>query len=208
MKEKEKKLEKILEKVLELLDQGKSVSEILNLFPEFETELKEIFQIVEALSEEKITPQKELLEKIISQIETEKPVTKEELSRFIDKEGKLKGRPSFANFIENWINMADKWKVIVPVGVLVIAMVLIVINQLLKKPSEISGPAVTPVSTKEVVSPSVATGNVDDIVSVVLSDAFAEGSQIEKNMQDDVELLGLDSQTINDFLQVYNESEF
>jgi hypothetical protein len=208
MKEKEKKLEKILEKVLELLDQGKSVSEILNLFPEFETELKEIFQIVEALSEEKITPQKELLEKIISQIETEKPVTKEELSRFIDKEGKLKGRPSLPNFIENWINMADKWKVVVPVGILVIAMVLIVTNQLLKKPSEISGPAVTPVSTKEVVGPSVATGNVDDIVSAVLSDAFAEGSQIEKNMQDDVELLGLDSQTINDFLQVYNESEF
>jgi DNA-directed RNA polymerase subunit F len=208
MKEKEKKLEKILEKVLELLDQGKSVSEILNLFPEFETELKEIFQIVEALSKEKITPQKELLEKIISQIETEKPVTKEEPSRYIDKEGKLKGRPSLANFVENWINMADKWKVIVPVGVLVIATVLIVANQLLKKPSEISGPAVTPVSPKEVVGPAVGTGNVDDIVSAVLSDAFAEGSQTEKNMQDDVELLGLDSQAINDFSQVYNESEF
>jgi hypothetical protein len=208
MKEKEKKLEKILEKVLELLEQGRSVSEILNLFPEFETELKEIFQIVEALSKEKITPQKELLEKIISQIETEKPVTKEEPSRYIDKEGKLKGRPSLANFVENWINMADKWKVIVPVGVLVIATVLIVANQLLKKPSEISGPAVTPVSPKEVVGPSVATGNVDDIVSAVLSDAFAEGSQTEKNMQDDVELLGLDSQAINDFSQVYNESEF
>jgi len=208
MKEKEEKLEKVIEKALELLDEGKTIPEILNSFPQFEEELREIFKIIDVLSKEKIIPQKEILEKIIAQIETEKPVTNKESLRYIDREAILKGPTPLINSIKNLFIMAERWKIVVPLGVLAIVAVLVVLTQLPK------GTPVTPVTTEE--KPPVVTkekllpptGNVDDIVSAILSEASFEFSQTEKDMQDDISLLDLDSQALNDFAQAYNENEF
>jgi hypothetical protein len=217
MKEENEKLEKTIEKSLELLEEGKSVSEILSLFPEFEAELKEIFQIIKIISENKIIPKRELLEKIISKIETENNVTKEEYYRYINKEEIFKGRSSLKNFIKNWFNMTKEWKIIVPVGTLLIVAVLIFFSQLSKQKPEIS---LSTQSKENVVSQEEqqsnvaqetlprATGNVDDIVSALLSDASSEASQLEEDIKANVELLSLDSENLNNFLGVYNENDF
>jgi len=211
------KFEKVIEKAIELLDKGKSIPEILNSFPEFEKELKEIFEIIEILGKEKITPNREILERIINQIGIEKGVTKEELTRYLERETKLKGRLSLIELIKSGFNMAEKWKIIVPVGTLIVLAVLIFATQSSKKPTEIAGPTATPVSTGEIAretpvfsqeTPPVATGNIDDVVSVVLSDASVEVSQIERDIQEDVNILGIDNQALNDFLGAYNENEF
>ena len=217
MKEENEKLEKTIEKSLELLEEGKSVSEILSLFPEFEAELKEIFQIIKIISENKIVPKRELLEKIISKIETENNVTKEEYYRFINKEEIFKGRSSLKNFIKNCFNMTKEWKIIVPVGTLLIVAVLIFFSQLSKQKPEIS---LSTQSKENIVSQEEqqsnvaeeilphATGNVDDIVSALLSDASSETSQLEEDIKANVELLSLDSENLNNFLGVYNENDF
>jgi len=217
MKEENEELEKTIEKSLELLEEGKSVSEILSLFPEFEAELKEIFQIIKIISENKIVPKRELLEKIISKIETENNVTKEKYYRYINKEEIFKGRSSLKNFIKNWFNMTKEWKIIVPVGTLLIVAVLIFFSQLSKQKPEIS---LSTQNKENVVSQEEqqsnvaqetlprATGNVDDIVSALLSDASSEASQLEEDIKANVELLSLDSENLNNFLGVYNENDF
>jgi hypothetical protein len=217
MKEKNEKLEKTIEKSLELLEEGKSISEILTLFPEFEAELKEIFQIIKIISENKIVPKRELLEKIISKIEPENNVTKEEYYRYINKEEIFKGRSSLKNFIKNCFNMTKEWKIIVPVGTLLIVAVLIFFSQLSKQKPEIS---LSTQNKENVVSQEEqqsnvaqetlprATGNVDDIVSALLSDASSEASQLEEDIKTNVELLSLDSENLNNFLGVYNENDF
>jgi len=109
--------------------------------------------------------------------------------------------------------MSGKWKIIVSVGVLVIVVAVIVFTQVTKRTSQISN--VIPSSGIITGTPSAseeelpaATGNIDDTVSAIVSEALTESSQIEKEMNDDVDTLGLDSQAINDFTQSYNENEF
>jgi len=205
------KIEKILNKALELKDKGKSPSEILELFPEYKNELKDFFGIIDVFSREKITPSKELLEKIISQIDSNGEVTEKEFNRYSFKGG-LKGRPSSINDIKNRQTMAEKWKIFVPIGVLVVVAVLIVGFQLLKKPSETAvsqkGKGITTETpTAQEGEVPKATDNVDDMISALVGDSNAEFSQSSKEA-DDIELLNFDSQVINDFGQSYNESDF
>jgi|YNPMSStandDraft_1061717.scaffolds.fasta_scaffold00083_61 uncharacterized membrane protein YdfJ with MMPL/SSD domain len=113
--------------------------------------------------------------------------------------------------------MTKEWKIIVPVGTLLIVAVLIFFSQLSKQKPEIS---LSTQSKENVVSqeeqqsnvaqeiPPHATGNVDDIVSALLSDASSETSQLEEDIKANVELLSLDSENLNNFLGVYNENDF
>jgi uncharacterized integral membrane protein len=230
MKKSNEKLEKILEEVLKLLEQGKSVPEILSLFPESEKELIEVFKLIDILSSGKINPKKEILERIISRIEAEKSVTEKEHHRYINIEEALKGRSSLINFTKDRFNMNGKWKIFIPVGVLaIIVAVLIVVNKLPGNLFKISNLPLSQESAKEtakkeLVTPGEevakesskvsqenlpsATGKVDDAISSVLNDAFAEFLQTENDMQEGADLLNLDSQALNDFLQAYNENEF
>ncbi len=113
-------LEKVLSKALDLLQEGKSSSQILNLFAEYKTELQEIFQVIEVLSSQKnrIIPPKELLTKIIAQIKIEEDVTY--------FRGEIKGRPSIGQLF-NVIKFSDMIKKsYIAVGI--IALILLVVG--------------------------------------------------------------------------------
>lgn len=64
-------IDKNLIKILELYENGKSASDILMLFPENQKEIKEILEILKTLekNKEEIMPSKELLKKIVTQID-------------------------------------------------------------------------------------------------------------------------------------------
>ncbi|MBI4692104.1 MAG: hypothetical protein HY773_01535, partial [Candidatus Terrybacteria bacterium] len=88
-------LEKILSEALKLQEEGKTIPEILDLFPGHKKELGEIFETIEILKnqKEKIIPPKELLNKIITSAETER------YSYYRED-----GRPSIINIIFNQIH--------------------------------------------------------------------------------------------------------
>lgn len=227
MKNENKKLEKILNQALELYENGKSVPEILNLFPEYKDKLREIFQIIETLvkGKERIVLPKELLNKIILEITSKESVTKKEFSRYLyyrDYRGKkepefsgIKGRPSLINKIKNQYTMAKNWKILIPIGVLILVAVAVVITQFIGKPQKGTSPATTEESLLATPSPvepagksPVETANVDDVVNALFTDSLDEITQISQGMDDDIELIGLDSQAISDFGQSYNENDF
>ncbi len=114
------KLDKILNEAIELQEKGKSIPEILNLFPEHKETLQEIFQIITILKtqKEQIAPTKELLAQIISRLKVNENVTKQKLSRYLYYRGaprsnlleilrgKIKGRPSIIQLF-NVVKFSD-----------------------------------------------------------------------------------------------------
>lgn len=203
------KIEKIIETILQLLEEGRSTSDILNLLPEHQSEVKEIIKIIDNLSieKEKFVPSRELLSRLLLQI-TE--VTKDKESRYLFEEReKLKGRPSLITIIKNQFAMATNWKIIVPLGVLVIVIAVIVITQFGGRP-QVVGPTAPTIKSPvaPVTQPPVATGNIDDIVNTLFTDSSDEISQTLEAMDNDVALLGFESQAISDFGQSYNENDF
>lgn len=175
-----------------------------------------MFQVVEILSREKenIIPSPEVLTNIISRVSLKESITNRETGRYLYR-GEIKGRPSLINVIKNQYTMAKNWKVIVPVGILALVVVLVIATQLGRKPQELAVPAPTdqqqPVAelpVTETAKPPAAAVNVDDVVTDLFSDSSDEISQTSKAMDDDVLLLGLDSQVISDFGQSYNEDDF
>lgn len=119
------KLEKIFNQALELYEKGKSISEILNLFPQYRDELEEMFQIIQVIirEKEKISPSKELLTKIISQIQPTEKITKIEESRYFYR-GAIKGRPSM--FVESIINLFANMEKKIYIGLAIGILVLLV----------------------------------------------------------------------------------
>jgi len=129
-----KNLEKIMSEALELKEKGKTISEILDLYPEYKKELKEMFQIIDILSreKEKILPSKELLTKIISELTLENSITEKDFSRYLYRGEKMpdfsgfKGRPSILKLLEKIslliINMK---KIYLGIGILVLALVVV-----------------------------------------------------------------------------------
>ena len=59
-------LEEIFNQTLKLWEEGKSLKEILDIFPEHQKEIQELFSMAEIIKKEKsgIIPSKELLNKI------------------------------------------------------------------------------------------------------------------------------------------------
>jgi hypothetical protein len=127
---KTKSLEEIFDKVLQFREEGKSFKEILDMFPEHQKEIQELLGIAEIIKKEKteIVPSKELLDKILSQIDI-LSITKPEESRYIYREklAELKGRLSINQVfnVENILNFMSK-KVYILAGVAVIAIVIAV----------------------------------------------------------------------------------
>lgn len=107
-------LEKIIEKTLKYLDGGKSPAEILNLFPEHQETLKEIFSTINLLKKEResIIPSRELLKQIIEHLLV--GVTNDVNSRYLyRKEAKYR----------------FSWKIIVPVGIVAVIALFAVYSQ-------------------------------------------------------------------------------
>ncbi len=81
-------IEKAFEQALELKAQGRSIPEILDLFPQYRQEFQELFRIAELLQKEKesLAPPREMLERVLSRLPTHQGVTNEAETRSLYKE--------------------------------------------------------------------------------------------------------------------------
>jgi len=153
------------------------------------------------------------LEKFLSQFKTKiKP--SEKLAR------KIVANLEIKEIIFNPIhNLMTKWKVIVPVVIVVLAILVWGIIQFGQK-GLITGPEGGQltgeeeeyiekeyVKTPKEVSVPEITGDIDDVINAM--SAFSENEMvIITDEGNDASLINLDSQAISDFGQSYDESEF
>lgn len=178
MKDSKIEIEKSIQEALELREKGKSIPEILSLFPEYRKELEEIFVIIEVLSSEKdkIKPSRVILDKIISQIPVKDNVTDPKINRYLDTEGK-KGRPLIVHLskIGELFNSMSKTTIILT-GFLVVAVV--VLAGIYLQPQEPEGTGSLPPGVKQEemakgneegasAAPSTGAGAVVDVSSLV-----------------------------------------
>jgi len=192
--------EKNLIKALELYESGKSISEILNLWPE-DKELVKIFDSIVLLEKEnkKIVPSKELLAKIIDQVEV---VTDLKEGSYLYKDDNKKGRSNLINQIHKFMSL--KWKIGIPFGIAAIALVFFVYNQYSVAPELNSMEKM--VEIPEVSAPLV-TANIDNAVDSLILAASEEQAIFESELSD-VSLLEWDSSALSDFGQTYDENLF
>jgi hypothetical protein len=189
-------IDKNLIKILELYENGKSASDILMLFPENQKEIKEILEIIKTLekNKEEIMPSKELLKKIVTQIDLDSYLYRRE-------NVKNKGRSNLINQIHEYMSL--KWKIGIPVGIVIIALGIFAYNQLnVVAPNPIEKMVVIP----EVEVPKV-TANIDNAVDALILAASEEQAIFESELSD-AALLGWDDSALSDFGQTYDENLF
>ncbi len=210
----DKRIEEIVEQVLRYIDEGKTPMEIFDLFPDYREELKEVFFVINFIKKEggKIYPDKEIFKQVMEKMPTS--VTNQNNSRYSFMK-EVQGRPSLPiiNSLTKILNhMTMNWKIMVPVGiVVVIALVLIGINQFGTK--SLQSPIAeqeTPIAISQdlpTASLQPATGNIEETVNAIIAAASAEETYFADAIKDS-ELIAVDSQLINNFGQSYNENEF
>lgn len=211
--------ENSLGEALGLYEDGMLIQKILEAFPQYRQELKEIFEEITVLKKQKdsILPSKELLAEIISRIPWEQSsVTKKESDRYSYR-GMDKGRTSFTIIDQIHNAMTINWKIVAPIGIVAIIAVIFLSSQFGERmaPSTEKQPAPvmtkeSPVMTKEGVDVVVlppATGNVDAAVDGILAGITNDDTILNEDA-DDASLIDIDSQAISDFDQAYDETEF
>jgi len=206
------KLEKVFFEALKYYEEGKPISEILNLFPDYKKELQEVFGVISLINSEKkkITPLQGVLTQIINQAEPLN-VTFLKNNRFLYKEAVNKSQ-AFLNNIFNMKEMiAKQWKIVAPLGLAILLVGFLVFSQggkkITKETEKEIGTLVTPKTASQPTAP-MAAANADEVVDAFLSDFSGEKSQISEETNEDAGLITSDSQAINDFIQVYSENDF
>lgn len=192
--------EKNLIKALEFYESGKSISEILNLWPKDREKLTKIFDAIGLLEKEgkKIIPPKELLMEIINQTQI---VTNSKENSYLYGDNNKKGRINLINQIHKFMSL--KWKIGIPVGIVVIALAFFSYNQF---------SVIAPDSTEKIVeipevSAPVVTANIDNAVDALVLSADEEQAIFESELSD-VSLLEMDDSILSDFGQTYDENLF
>ncbi len=183
-------------KILELYENGKPFPEILALFSKNQKEIKEIFCIIESLEKQgqKIIPSKELLKQIVTQIDLDSYLYRRE-------ENKNKGRSNLINQIHEFMSL--KWKIGIPMGIIIIALGIFAYNQLnVVAPNPIEKMVEIP----DVKTPEV-TANIDNAVDALILAASEEQAIFESELSD-AALLGWDDSALSDFGQTYDENLF
>jgi hypothetical protein len=189
--------EQILIKALQLNEQGRPVQEILDLFPEHKTDLREMFEMMDILTKEKnqIKPSKELLLKIISQITSEKTkVTTNEIDRYSYHKGRLINLSQVHNMM---------WKIFLPIGAIAVIALFMVSQYGMQAPQYVKN-LIPGISQEENVPE--ATGNVDDIIAALLKDLTMEQTAFAAE-DESASLIESDSEAISDFGQNSYEYE-
>jgi len=213
------KIIKIIDEAMMFYEKGKSRREIFDLFPERQTELQKMFQIIENLRDEgkKIEAPKELLIKILAGLPEIENVTDLQFNRSLNKEeeekSKRKGRSSTNYIIQIYDLMTTKWKIWAPLGIVSVAILIVLgYYQFSYKIPEYASEetqsiAVTAKEALPIVSLAPATGNVDDAINALLGE-LSDDELVFAAEQEDKTFLALDSQEVSDFGQIYNENEF
>lgn len=164
---------------------------------------EKVIQILN-IHKKNVLPSKELLVKIISNINIDKG----------EEKGRLPVISSIINQIHKSMNLS--WKIALPVvGIVAIIAVFLIYSQSFKEPAQYTGEKTlkeelaekTQVSKpKEVVIPK-ATGNVDDVINAALAFSVNDGYVLDEE-DVDASLIDADNQAIGDFGQSYGENEF
>lgn len=139
---------------------------------------------------EKIIPPKELLSKIITNMERKRYSYREE------------GRPSIINIILNQIHnlMAPKLKLALALVVVLAIVGIFAYYQIGQK-----APQYLTQEGQKLGALPKATGNVDDAITALMQDSASEEAFLLANDEEIASLVNLDSQAISDFGQSYNE---
>jgi hypothetical protein len=212
----DKQFEDILEKALALQEKGEKREAVLAMAAGHEKELAEVLDFAGELDSVKkaVVPPPALLKKIIAETE---PVTIGVKPRY-DKQGV--GRLLFKNiFINNKFNLMN-WKIIAPVGVIVVVLAIFAAWQILPgaEKGELKVAEEIPAAQKEIANQEVLSENsqvavaddgesIDSIVDSFLADSVSEQAGFADE-DADASLLAIDSQEIDNFNQIYDEQEF
>lgn len=104
------------------------------------------------------------------------------------------------------------WKILAPIGIIaIVAVVMITTNSQKTNTPQVPVATETPTATttqQETTGMPTrpATGDVDTIVNDVLS-SITEDTALFADATGDANLIAVDSQEINNFIQTYNENE-
>jgi len=121
--------------------------------------------------------------------------------------GKNKGRLSNYQLIFNQIHNLMKWKIIVPLAVVVLAIIIFggvyVIDY---RNSKIYNPNPNSGAEKVVVPSPEPTADINGVVDAIFDFSVAE-SNLFDDEEKDAALIGIDNKVISDFGQSYDENE-
>ena len=167
--------EKIIAEALRLKENGKSLPEIFNLFPNNRQELEDVFKAIDFLSfsKEKVLPRPELLTEIISKVSSESKVGAVKESNKI----------LLANLFSEIFSF-KRWKIFVSAGAVVVLAVIFIYSRVgVKSPLELA--------SNDVVNSTLASISVED--SVVANENADASTLTTDNQEIDSLLKQMDS---------------
>lgn len=197
MNSKNQKIEEIFEQAVKLLRDGKTPKQVLDLWPEAETELEDLLKLTNILKEQKefFEPKQELLKTILNQLE-KIDVAEKELSPYLIKN---KGRFSIINNLLNQIHnlMTLRWKIAFSLIVIVVGLGLYY-QFGLEKPQYVIGLDNQKILLSE---PSADVNK--------MAEALNQEASIEQSLtaEENALLIDIDSSMMSDFGQSYDENE-
>lgn len=122
----ENEMDDVLGKAIVLLEEGKEMSEIISIFPEYEKELTDVFSTIKSISQaaDHLMPRKEVLKDLLRRLPSE-GVTASAFGRsLIPKE--QKGRLSLSHSLTSYMmSMKNMWKVAIPFGVVAVFAIVV-----------------------------------------------------------------------------------
>lgn len=180
----EKNLETILSQALLADQQGKTLPEILALFPEEEQEIKEMFEIIADLDakKDKLNPSPEILQKILTNLEG-RQITAEAKKINLDNKGRL----LFSLNIIKELFMTQKLKIAIPV---LAVLILVVAGAYIYLGSQAGTAA-----------------DVENEIAAALDSELAQEAALTDQGDANLDVALADEQIINEFNQTYDDNQ-
>lgn len=198
MSNKNQKIEEIFEQAVKLLKDGKKLEQVLGLWPEAKTELKDLLKLTNVLKEQKefFAPEQDLLKTILSQLEKTETATEKELSPYLIKN---KGRLSIINSLLNQIHnlMTLKWKI-------AFSLIAIVVGFALYYQFDLERPQYVIGLDNQRILLSEPSADVDKLAEALNQEALIEQTL---TAEENASLTDVDSSIMSDFGQSYDENE-
>lgn len=183
--------EQIIIKALELHDNGKTVAEILVLFPDYRVDLEQVFTAVGKFesAKEAIFPDKKLLSATLVRLEVgEHSVTTNNFSRY-SLQGEQKGRSQILSKLIFNFHSRLNWKVSFPLGIMALVAILFFSTQ-------VARPVYEQLAANH--RQAVAMHTIDATVDSVIASAEDENASLEEETGD-IKLVNSQNEALSDF---------
>lgn len=216
---KDKKTEKIISEALKLYEKGKTVDEIVLVFPEYENEIRGVLSLTENLESGRnfFNPKEEFFSNVLQKIEPS--VTNPETARYIyNADEEQKGR--FGRHLKSKnIFMKNFWKFGISAAVIaIVAVVFLAYNQPWKISKvddvfqkDIIQETINQVINNNIPTPRAVSSNssdfveIDDIISGI-NDELGQEIALSQEYEEDLNFIVSDLEVINDIEQTYDEA--